>query len=130
MLVAPRLSTHGKDPAPSRLERSRIWPQHTHTKLLRRIFFAQEERTAAKLAKLKDLQTSLADTQPVGSLVSRAKTMDQARAILTFVEVGRTVPHPPHTNIQHSIHPTRPANGQPATRTAHHTTRDSKWRRP
>jgi len=46
----------------------------------------KEERTAAKVAKLKELQTSLADTQPVGSLVSRAKTMDQARAILTFVE--------------------------------------------
>ena len=33
----------------------------------------QEERTAAKVAKLKELQTSLADTQPVGSLIVASK---------------------------------------------------------
>lgn len=37
-------------------------------------------------AQLKDLAASLADTQPVGSLVCVAKTLDQAKAILTFVE--------------------------------------------
>lgn len=37
-------------------------------------------------AKLKELQTSLRDTQPVGSLVAKAKTIDQARALLTFIE--------------------------------------------
>ncbi|KAI8837801.1 GNAT acetyltransferase 2-domain-containing protein [Chytridium lagenaria] len=36
--------------------------------------------------ELADLKASLADTQPIGSLVSVAKTLDQARAILTFVE--------------------------------------------
>ncbi|KAI9228510.1 MAG: GNAT acetyltransferase 2-domain-containing protein [Piptocephalis tieghemiana] len=36
--------------------------------------------------ELADLKSSLVDTQPVGSLVSTARTMDQARAILTFVE--------------------------------------------
>ena len=36
--------------------------------------------------QLKDLAASLADTQPVGSLVAAAKTLDQAKAILTFVE--------------------------------------------
>ncbi|RKP13429.1 DUF699-domain-containing protein [Piptocephalis cylindrospora] len=36
--------------------------------------------------ELTDLKASLVDTQPVGSLISTARTMDQARAILTFVE--------------------------------------------
>ncbi|KAJ3129195.1 N-acetyltransferase 10 [Nowakowskiella sp. JEL0407] len=36
--------------------------------------------------ELKKLKTSLEDTQPVGSLVGCAKTLDQAKAILTFVD--------------------------------------------
>lgn len=36
--------------------------------------------------ELKDLKDSLADTKPVGELVKLAKTIDQAQAILTFVE--------------------------------------------
>ncbi|KAI8799815.1 GNAT acetyltransferase 2-domain-containing protein [Cladochytrium replicatum] len=36
--------------------------------------------------ELKELKASLADTQPVGSLVACARTLDQARAILTFVD--------------------------------------------
>ncbi|KAJ3208518.1 N-acetyltransferase 10 [Dinochytrium kinnereticum] len=36
--------------------------------------------------ELADLKTSLADTQPIGNLVSVTKTVDQARAVLTFVE--------------------------------------------
>ena len=36
--------------------------------------------------ELADLKRSLADTQPVGALVDVAKTVDQARAVLTFVE--------------------------------------------
>lgn len=35
---------------------------------------------------LKDLKESLADTKPVGELVKLAKTIDQAQAILTFVD--------------------------------------------
>jgi N-acetyltransferase 10 len=37
-------------------------------------------------AELKEIKASLADTQPVGSLVDRARTLDQAKALLTFVE--------------------------------------------
>eukprot|EP00040_Diaphanoeca_grandis_P022140 m.118487 g.118487 ORF g.118487 m.118487 type:complete len:1007 (-) comp28670_c0_seq2:99-3119(-) len=40
----------------------------------------------ADKTQLKELQASLADTQPVGSLVQKALTVDQAKAILTFVE--------------------------------------------
>eukprot|EP00299_Pterocystis_sp_00344_P008290 c3081_g1_i1.p1 GENE.c3081_g1_i1~~c3081_g1_i1.p1 ORF type:complete len:1038 (+),score=231.72 c3081_g1_i1:245-3115(+) len=36
--------------------------------------------------ELKDLKESLRDTQPVGALVAQAGTIDQAKAILTFVE--------------------------------------------
>ncbi|XP_022083616.1 RNA cytidine acetyltransferase-like isoform X2 [Acanthaster planci] len=37
-------------------------------------------------AELKDLKASLQDTQPVGVLVNRTKTLDQAKALLKFVE--------------------------------------------
>ncbi|GAB9469473.1 N-acetyltransferase 10 [Globisporangium polare] len=36
--------------------------------------------------ELKDLKESLRETQPVGALVDQARTLDQAKAILTFVE--------------------------------------------
>jgi len=45
----------------------------------------QETMTESQIA-LKDLVTSLADTQPAGALVSIAKTLDQAKAVLTFIE--------------------------------------------
>ncbi|KAJ1957271.1 N-acetyltransferase 10, partial [Dispira parvispora] len=37
--------------------------------------------------ELRDLKESLADTQPVGTLVSMARTLDQAKAVMTFVDV-------------------------------------------
>lgn len=36
--------------------------------------------------ELKDLKDNLADTKPIGELVKLAKTIDQAQAILTFVD--------------------------------------------
>ncbi|PGH16030.1 hypothetical protein AJ79_02010 [Helicocarpus griseus UAMH5409] len=36
--------------------------------------------------ELKEIKDKLADTQPVGSLVTLAKTVDQAKALLTFVD--------------------------------------------
>jgi N-acetyltransferase 10 len=36
--------------------------------------------------ELKEIKDSLADTQPVGSLITLAKTVDQAKALLTFVD--------------------------------------------
>lgn len=42
-----------------------------------------KDRVEEELAELKE---SLADTKPVGELVKLAKTIDQAQAILTFVE--------------------------------------------
>jgi len=47
----------------------------------------EEERGKGEVeSELKDLKESLADTKPVGQLVKLAKTLDQARAILTFVD--------------------------------------------
>lgn len=47
----------------------------------------EESRGKNKVeSQLKDLQESLADTKPVGELVKLAKTIDQAQAILTFVD--------------------------------------------
>jgi N-acetyltransferase 10 len=37
-------------------------------------------------SELKDLKENLSDTKPVGDLVKLAKTLDQAQAILTFVD--------------------------------------------
>jgi len=36
--------------------------------------------------QLKDLKESLSDTKPAGDLVKLAKTIDQAQAVLTFIE--------------------------------------------
>ncbi|KJE95863.1 N-acetyltransferase 10 [Capsaspora owczarzaki ATCC 30864] len=36
--------------------------------------------------ELQELKDSLADTQPAGALISNAKTIDQAKAVLTFIE--------------------------------------------
>jgi N-acetyltransferase 10 len=42
--------------------------------------------TQSQKKELKEIKESLADTQPVGSLVTLAKTVDQAKALLTFVD--------------------------------------------
>ncbi|OQS05481.1 N-acetyltransferase 10 [Thraustotheca clavata] len=45
-----------------------------------------EDEMTPEQRELHDLKESLRDTQPVGSLVAEAKTLDQAKAILTFAE--------------------------------------------
>ncbi|EMC95243.1 hypothetical protein BAUCODRAFT_72924 [Baudoinia panamericana UAMH 10762] len=44
------------------------------------------EGKSASAMELAEIKASLADTQPVGPLVQLAKTVDQAKALLTFVE--------------------------------------------
>ncbi|KAJ2359321.1 N-acetyltransferase 10 [Coemansia erecta] len=41
---------------------------------------------SAREQELSALKETLADTQPIGSLVERARTLDQAKAIMTFVD--------------------------------------------
>ncbi len=43
-------------------------------------------RTTAESPELAQLRESLSDTQPIGPLVARAKTLDQANALLRFEE--------------------------------------------
>uniref|UniRef100_A0A667WXN0 RNA cytidine acetyltransferase n=1 Tax=Myripristis murdjan TaxID=586833 RepID=A0A667WXN0_9TELE len=46
----------------------------------------QEDSLSPREQELKDLKESLQDTQPVGVLVDNCKTMDQAKAVLKFIE--------------------------------------------
>ncbi|PGH06869.1 N-acetyltransferase 10 [Blastomyces parvus] len=45
-----------------------------------------DESTDPTKKELKEIKDKLADTEPVGSLVTLAKTVDQAKALLTFVD--------------------------------------------
>lgn len=45
-----------------------------------------DQPKTASQQELDDMKESLQDTQPVGSLVNLAKTVDQAKALLTFVD--------------------------------------------
>ncbi|KAM9753160.1 RNA cytidine acetyltransferase [Menidia menidia] len=46
----------------------------------------QEDSVSPREQELKDLKESLQDTQPVGVLVDCCRTMDQAKAVLKFIE--------------------------------------------
>jgi len=46
----------------------------------------EDDHVSASQRDLDEIKESLADTQPVGSLVQLARTTDQAKALLTFVE--------------------------------------------
>ncbi|XP_038857592.1 RNA cytidine acetyltransferase [Salvelinus namaycush] len=46
----------------------------------------QEDSLSPREQELKELKESLQDTQPVGVLVDSCKTMDQAKAVLKFIE--------------------------------------------
>ncbi|XP_072172418.1 RNA cytidine acetyltransferase-like [Diadema setosum] len=47
---------------------------------------SKEDSLTPAEAELKELKSSLQDTQPVGALVNCARTLDQAKALLKFVE--------------------------------------------
>ncbi|XP_009562715.2 RNA cytidine acetyltransferase [Cuculus canorus] len=47
---------------------------------------SQEDRLQPQDLELKELKESLQDTQPVGVLVDGCKTLDQAKAVLKFIE--------------------------------------------
>lgn len=48
---------------------------------------ADEDELTPQQQELKTLKDSLADVQPAGSLVALAKTVNQAQAVLTFIDV-------------------------------------------
>lgn len=43
---------------------------------------------AAAAAELRELSESLADTQPAGALVGKCRTLDQAKAVVTFLDAA------------------------------------------
>ncbi|KIY03618.1 uncharacterized protein Z520_00309 [Fonsecaea multimorphosa CBS 102226] len=47
---------------------------------------SESERVLPTQKELKDIKDSLADSRPVGPLITLAKTVDQAKALLTFVD--------------------------------------------
>lgn len=47
---------------------------------------SENDEVSPAKKELKEIKDSLADTQPVGSLITLAKTVDQAKALLTFVD--------------------------------------------
>lgn len=71
-----------------------VLPTSTHVKSIKalprdeegRVILDGPSETAA--AELSDLRASLADTQPAGALVAKCRTMDQARAVVTFLDAA------------------------------------------
>jgi len=47
----------------------------------------KEDSMTKEEVELRELKDSLQDTQPVGSIVNQCKTLDQAKAVLKFIEV-------------------------------------------
>lgn len=70
-----------------------ILPLSGHIKALRPVDGGEEEEAASELPKsahqreLDELKSTTADTQPLGPLVAVARTLDQAKALMTFVDV-------------------------------------------
>ena len=46
----------------------------------------EADRSRPEQKELKEIKDSMADTKPVGSLIALSKTVDQAKALLTFVD--------------------------------------------
>ena len=59
-----------------------ILPISKHMKNLTSV----EPKDDAAMLQLKELKRSLVDTQPAGSLVALAKTLDQGKALVSFIE--------------------------------------------
>jgi tRNA(Met) C34 N-acetyltransferase TmcA len=49
-------------------------------------FVVQEGELTKAEQELKELKASLRDTEPIGSIIDKARTLDQAKAVLTFYE--------------------------------------------
>lgn len=56
-------------------------------KHIKRLPPKDDDELSPKAQELKELKESLADVEPAGNLVSLAKTINQAQAILTFIDV-------------------------------------------
>jgi N-acetyltransferase 10 len=70
-----------------------ILPLSSHVKKIKKVVIADQEMDEKGDAilsendvELRALKTEMQDTQPIGALVDSCKTLDQAKAVLTFVE--------------------------------------------
>lgn len=63
-----------------------VLPISKHARKLVPLPPGTESANSPDQLELRELQQSLRETQPVGALVEQARTLDQAKAILTFVE--------------------------------------------
>lgn len=63
-----------------------VLPLSKHARKLTALPPGTESADSPDQIELRELQQSLRETQPVGALVEQARTLDQAKAILTFVE--------------------------------------------
>ncbi|KAK3237670.1 N-acetyltransferase 10, partial [Cymbomonas tetramitiformis] len=65
-----------------------ILPTSTHVKAIKAVddSVATEESEEAK--ELRELNESLADTQPIGPLVNLCRTIDQGKAVVTFLDAA------------------------------------------
>lgn len=62
-------------------------PLSSHTKYITPIANLEGEELLSEADKdLKDLKESLRDTQPAGLLVQKCRTLDQAKAVITFLD--------------------------------------------
>ena len=64
-----------------------VLPISSHIAEIAPIPKAESTELTSEAAELAELKDSLADTQPVGSIVNQCKTLDQAKAVLKFIEV-------------------------------------------
>ncbi len=68
-----------------------VLPISSHIKDIKPITIAEEERAenhilSEKEKELRSLQASLEDKQPIGTLLAQARSLDQAKAVMQFVD--------------------------------------------
>ena len=66
-----------------------ILPLSTHVRTLQPLGADQEaDRDGAGGAELRELRTTLAETQPAGALLECCRSLDQAKAVVTFLDAA------------------------------------------
>lgn len=68
-------------------DRLNILPISSHVAELKALQPASKEQKSAQDVELQNLIDSLQDTQPIGVIIKNCKTLDQAKAVLKFIDV-------------------------------------------
>ena len=64
-----------------------ILPISSHIASINAVTKSEYTELSPEATELEELKNSLTDTQPVGSIINQCKTLDQAKAVLKFVDV-------------------------------------------